>query len=149
MAIYMKFKGARSGEIKGSVSTSGAVDWIEIHSLEFGLGSPFDAITGQTTGRRIARPLKIVKPLDRSTPLLINACDVNDSAEVTFVYLKEGGDHKNFFTIALTKAMIRDINHLGVYSGSATETLTLSYVTSEITWVTGGIVASLDWSRTA
>jgi type VI secretion system Hcp family effector len=146
MAIYMKVTGSKSGWIKGAVGAKNFTDYIEVNSLEFGMGSPFDPHTGQSTGRRVLRPLKVVKPVDKSSPLLVTSCDTNEVATVNVVYTKEGAEHAAYLKLDLTNAMVRDFNHLASFDGMAVETLSFSFTKAEFTWVDGGIVASMDWT---
>jgi len=147
MAIYMKFTGSKQGWIKGAVTAAKYKDYIEVNSVEFGLGSPFDVHTGQSTGHRVVRPLQITKVLDKSSPLMVQSCDNNETGTVEIVYTEEGAEHKSLVTLSLTNAMVRDFNHVGSFNSSAAERVTLSFTKFEFTWSDGGIVASLDWTQ--
>ena len=146
MAIYAKIKGTKQGDLKGAVTASAYGGQIEVHTLEFGVGSPFDVSTGMPTGRRVARPVKITKPMDQSSPLLHTSAVNNESLKVTFSYTIEGQGHKAFATVELTNAMIRDFNVASSYTGSNVESISFTYTKIEFTWTEGGITSTDDWS---
>src|ERR1700676_2151415 len=111
MAIYMKVTGRKQGWIKGSVGAGKFPEYIEVNTLQIGMGSPYDIHTGQTTGKRVPRVMTVTKPVDKSSPLLVQACDTNEVITVKVVYTKEGADHKAYLTFDLTDGIVRDFNH--------------------------------------
>jgi type VI secretion system secreted protein Hcp len=147
MAIYAKIKGTKQGDLKGAVEAAAYTGQIEVHSLEFGVGSPYDVSTGMPTGRRVARPVKITKPMDQSSPLLHTSAVNNEALKVTFSYTIEGQGHKAFATVELTNAMIRDFNVASSYTGSNVESISFTYTKIEFTWTEGGITSTDDWSK--
>lgn len=144
MAIYAKIMGTKQGEIKGSVTARAFAGQVPITSCEFGIGAPFDLASGQPTGRRVLRPVQLVKPLDISSPLLIMSLTMNEPLTVDISYVVEGEGHQKYVTLKLSNAMIRDFDHLASADGSAIETISLSYTRYEFTWVDGGLVAMDD-----
>ena len=149
MAIYAKIKGAKQGDIKGGVATQAYIGQIQVNEIDFGLGGGFDVLSGQATGRRVARPVIFTKPLDKSSPLLFSSCSTNEALSVKFSYTIEGEGHKAYVTVELTNAMIREFAHVGSANGLGTEKLTLTYTKIEFTWVEGGISAEDDWIQRA
>jgi len=147
MAIYAKIKGRKQGDIKGGVTTQAFDGQIHLDSCEFGLAAPYDVATGQASGRRVPRPVHLVKQSDRTSPLLYMACVTNEVLDVEISYTEEGAEHKSLMTIVLTNAMIRDFNHLGGAKGSAVEKLSLTYTKFEFTDVQAKTMASDDWSQ--
>lgn len=145
MAIYAKIKGAKQGVLTGGVSAASFTGQIQVNSVDFGVGSPADVSTGLATGKRVARPLTITKPMDRSSPLLHQSCTTNESLTVDISYVVEGQGHKPFATVSLTNAMIRDFNQEASFTGSSVETISFTYTKIEFTWVDGGIVSVDDW----
>jgi len=147
MAVYMKFTGQKSGWIKGEATAKDVVDFITLNSLELGLGHPMDAQSGLTTGRQVVRPIVVTKAVDKSSPLLMNSCSVNESATtVHFTYTRTGinGTVNTFLTVVLKNALIADFNHLALADGSSVEKLTLSFTSLDFTWTDGGVMASID-----
>src|ERR1051325_1107485 len=110
MAIYAKIKGAKQGVLTGGVSAQSFSGQIQVDTVVFGVGSPADVSTGLPTGKRVARPVVITKPVDRSSPLLHQACTTNESLTIDISYVVEGAGHKPFMTLSLTNGMIRDFN---------------------------------------
>ncbi len=147
MAIYMKVIGKAQGDIKGGVTAQVFDGQIHLESCEFGLAAPFDVATGQASGRRVPRPVHLVKQSDRSSPLLYMACVTNEVLDVEISYTEEGAEHKALMTIVLTNAMLRDFNHLGGAKGSAVEKLSLTYTKFEFTDVVAKTMAQDDWSQ--
>jgi type VI secretion system secreted protein Hcp len=148
MAIYAKIKGNKQGDLKGAVTADAYKGQIEVHTVEWGVGSPRDVSTGLPTGRRVARPVQITKPMDQSSPLLHTAVVNNESLTVTISYTVEGQGHKSFATVALTNAMIQNFNISTTVTGSSVETISFTYSKIEFTWVDGGITSQDDWSST-
>lgn len=146
MAIYAKIKGATQGDLKGAVTAQSYSGQIEVHTAEFGVGSPRDVSTGLPTGKRIARPLQITKPMDKSSPLLHTSAVTNESLTVTISYTVEGQGHKAYATVALTNAMIRDFNLASTATGTNVETISFTYTKIEFTWTDGGITSQDDWT---
>jgi type VI secretion system secreted protein Hcp len=146
MAIFAKIKGTKQGDLKGAVTAKEFAGEIQVHSIEFGVGSPYDVSTGMPTGRRVARPVKITKPMDQSSPLLHTSAVNNESLTIKFSYVVEGQGHKAYATIALTNAMIRDFNVASSSDGSNLESVSFTYTKIEFTWTEGGITSMDDWS---
>lgn len=146
MAIYAQIKGQKQGALKGAVTAASFAGQIQVDTVNWGVGSPHDVSTGLATGKRIARPLQITKPMDQSSPLLHTSAVTNESLTVTLSYTVEGQGHKPYATVALTNAMIRDFNSHGSADGSTLETISFTYTKIEFTWVNGGIASQDDWT---
>jgi len=147
MAIYAKIKGAKQGVLKGGVTTAAFAGQIQVDTVVFGVGSPYDVSTGQTAGKRVARPVQITKPMDQSSPLLHQSCVNNESLTVDISWVVEGEGHKPWVTLSLTNAMMRDFNSEGSSDGSSVERISFTYTKIEFTWTEGGIASSDDWTR--
>ena len=146
MAIYAEVTGKSQGKLTGAVTAQGFPSQIEVHSVEFGVGSPMDVHTGLATGKRVARPLIITKPMDKSSPLLHTACVTNKSVSVVISYTVEGQGHAAYATVTLTNGMVQDYNQSGHADGTAIERITFTYQKIEFTWVSGGITSVDDWA---
>jgi type VI secretion system secreted protein Hcp len=146
MAIYAQIKGSKQGALKGAVAAASYAGQIQVNSVVFGVGSPHDVSTGLATGKRVARPLVITKPMDQSSPLLHTSAVTNETLTVTISYVIEGQGHKPYATVALTNAMIRDFNLQSSADGSNTETISFTYTKIEFTWSAGGITSVDDWT---
>ena len=147
MAIYAKIKGAVQGTITGGVGAQAYSGQIQVESVVFGVGSPHDVATGLPSGKRVARPIKITKPFDRSSPLLHRSTVTNESLTVDISYVVEGQGHKAYATLNLTNAMIQDFQNEVSHTGAAVETISFTYTKVEFTWTEGGITSTDDWSQ--
>jgi type VI secretion system Hcp family effector len=145
MAIYAKVTGKKQGVMTGGVGAKEYAGQIEVDSIDWGVGSPHDVHTGLATGKRVARPVIITKPLDRSSPLLHTACVTNESVSVLISYTIEGQGHGAYATVTLTNGMVQDFNHQGHSDGTALERISFTYSKIEFTWITGGITSVDDW----
>ncbi|MBL7713070.1 MAG: type VI secretion system tube protein Hcp [Chitinophagaceae bacterium] len=76
---YLKIKGQKQGDFKGSVIQKGREGWIEVNAFDHEILSPRDAATGQATGRRQHKPLVITKELDQSSTMLLTALISNET----------------------------------------------------------------------
>src|SRR4051812_42795025 len=91
-AIYMQIEG-----IAGEVTTSGYAGWIELYSLQWGVGRGITAPTGGASDREAAAPsfseIVITKRTDKTTPLLFGEVVVGEGKKVTihFVSTTSGG----------------------------------------------------------
>ena len=69
MAIYMKF-----GDIKGSVTTDGFKDWIELGSFQWGVGRSVNSTSGSSDTREGSEPsvseIVVTKRMDKASPKL-------------------------------------------------------------------------------
>jgi type VI secretion system secreted protein Hcp len=149
MPIYVKATGAKQGVFTGPVTQKGSEGQIEATECDFGLGTPYDHVTGQASGKRQPRPVVLSKGTDKSSPLFYNACTNNEVlTSVAIKYMTAADDHKPTMTITLTNAMVREYAHQAGSNGVGHEKLTLTYMKIEFTWVDGGIVAIDDWSAT-
>jgi type VI secretion system secreted protein Hcp len=149
MAIYAKIKGKKQGAVTGAVAAASFSGQIQINTVEFGVGSPHDVVTGLAAGKRVARPVKITKPFDRSSPLLHQSCTTNESLTVDISYVVEGQGHKPYATLSLTNAMINEFKNEVSFTGDAVETISFTYTKIEFTWCEGGITSSDDWTTPA
>lgn len=73
MAIYMKY-----GDIRGPVTTKGFTDWIELNSLQWGVGRGIGSPIGGAENREASAPsiseITVTKAMDiASVPLLMEA----------------------------------------------------------------------------
>ena len=158
---YLRLKGAKQGDIKGSVTQKGREGRIAVIAVSHEIVSPRDAASGLPTGKRQHKPLVITKELDKASPLLRAALVSNESlTSVTLDFFSAkapgpaagAGLEVNDFTISLTNASIAsiemvmpnnknpDLAKLATY-----EEIAFTYQKITWTWNDGGITASDDW----
>ena len=110
---YLKLKGQKQGELKGSVTQKGREGKIMIIAVSHEITSPRDAASGLPTGKRMHKPFVVTKELDKSTPLLFNALVNNENVpewELQFWQPSQTGAEKQHYTVKLVNANIASIN---------------------------------------
>lgn len=158
---YLRLKGAKQGDIRGSVVQKGREGRIAVIAVSHEIQSPRDSASGQATGKRIHKPLVITKELDKATPLLHQALATNEQlASFTLDFFSArslgpgggAGAEVNDYTIALEDAAIASIrtvmpnNRDPELTKRATyEEIAFTYRKITWTWVDGGITATDDW----
>src|SRR4051812_48469125 len=76
---YLKLKGQKTGEIKGSVTQKGREGKIMVIAVSHEIISPRDPASGLPTGKRMHKPFVITKELDKSSPLLLGVLTTNEN----------------------------------------------------------------------
>jgi type VI secretion system secreted protein Hcp len=157
---YLKLKGQKQGDIKGSVTQKGREGKIMVIAVSHEIMSPRDVGSGQAIGKRQHKPFIITKEIDKSTPLLYNALVSSEnitSWELQFFTPKKtgtagAGTETNHYTVKLTNASIVDIKSIMLNNKNPElvhyaeyEEIAFTYQKIEWTWVDGGIVAADDW----
>lgn len=157
---YLKLKGQKSGQIKGSVIQKGRENTIEVNAYAHEIVSPRDPASGLATGKRMHKPFVITKELDKSSPVLYQAMVTNEN--ISEFELKcfapnkaaatGAGAETNHFTVKLTNAHISSIrsvmrnnNDVELAKFPVEEEISFTYQKIEWTWVDGGITAQDDW----
>jgi type VI secretion system secreted protein Hcp len=152
---FLQLKGAKQGDIKGSVTQKGREGKIMVIAFVHEVQSPRDPASGQATGKRTHKPFMITKEIDQSSPLLYTALTNNEnitSWELQCFATKGTGVEVNHYTVRLTNAKVVDIRSI-MLNNKVTENLKMPlmeevgfvYEKIEWTWVAGGITATDDW----
>lgn len=157
---YLKLKGQKQGEIKGSVTQKGREGKIMVIAVSHSVVSPRDHASGLPTGKRMHKPFVITKELDKSSPLLWNLLVNNENIpewELQFwtpqLSASGGvGAEKQHYTVKLINANIASIDfrmannkHPDLMKFAEYEEVAFTYQRIEWTWVDGGIMAMDDW----
>ncbi|MFA6149604.1 MAG: type VI secretion system tube protein TssD [bacterium] len=157
---YLRLKGQKQGDIKGSVTQKGRENSIMVIAYSHEIVSPRDAASGLPTGKRMHKPLVITKELDKSTPLLYSALVNNENIpewKLEFwtpqLAAKTGsGSERQHYTIKLTNASIAAIGQRMLNNKNPEltryveyEEISFTYQKIEWTWIDGGITAEDDW----
>ena len=110
---------------------------IECFSFEYGVQSASEAFSGAASGNRNYEPIRVVKRIDKSTPLLWKALCNNEVVEGAFKFYRPNpagdGTTEHFYTVELTEARVAGIDFdspNAMMEGSnepATETVTFVY----------------------
>ena len=158
---YLKIKGQKQGEIKGSVTQKGREGKIMVIAVNHEILSPRDAASGLPTGKRMHKPFVITKELDKSSPLLYNALVNNENItewELQFWTpqmtgaIGGTGTERQHYTVKLTNANIASIDFRMLNNKNPDlvryteyEEIAFTYQKMTWTWVDGGIMAQDDW----
>ena len=157
---YLKLKGQKTGEIKGSVTQKGRENKIMVIAVSHEIVSPRDAASGLPTGKRMHKPFVITKELDKATPILYNVLVTNENVsewELQFwtpqLRATTGtGNEVQHYTVKLTNANIASISfrmannkHPDLMKFAEYEEIAFTYQKIEWTWNDGGITAGDDW----
>ncbi len=145
---YLKLKGQKQGDIKGSVVQKGREGRIGLIAVSHEIISPRDAASGLPTGKRSHKPFVITKEVDKSTPLLANALVHNENltvAEFSFFQPTGKGMEALAYTVKLTNANISSIQFRTDADGRLLQDVAFTYQKIEWTWHDGGITAADDW----
>ncbi len=157
---YLKLKGQKQGEIKGSVTQKGREGSIMVIAVSHEIVSPRDAASGLPTGKRQHKPFVITKELDKASPLLYNILVNNENISEWQLQFwtpqlsaaTGAGQEKQHFTIKLTNANIAGIDfrmannkHPELMKFAEYEEIAFTYQKIEWTWNDGGITAMDDW----
>ena len=142
---YLKLKGQKAGDIKGSVTQKGREGGIKVISVQHEIVSPRDPASGLPTGKRQHKPFVVTVEIDRSTPQLMNAIAKNETFSSFALDVAGPGGGASLYKISLKNASIASFEFVTV-NDTAVLKLTFTYQRIEWTWVADAeITASDDW----
>jgi len=154
---YAKFK-INGTDIPGEVvSADGSRDQsVEILEVHHEVILPTE-VSGRGAGKRLHKPLRLIKKIDKTTPSLIQALSHNSDVEVELRWYKPGedGTMQNFFTHTVKQARVVGVKTYLPYVGDPakerfTEMEEVSFAYQEITWsheTTGGEYTDEGWDK--
>ena len=126
---YMTLHGLSTGFIEGDVNDAGREGWIEVLSYHHQIYQPPD-------GHRIHSPLRIIKPVDKASPLLMMILINHETiANLTLEFWRtnqDSGHPEHWYTIYLENVNIESIESFGTTETRATECIAFIY--QKITW---------------
>jgi type VI secretion system secreted protein Hcp len=157
---YLKLKGQKHGEVKGSVTQKGREGKIMVIAASHEVLSPRDSVSGNATGKVQHEPFIITKEVDKATPVLYEMLVTNENiTEWELQFWKPGsgsgsGVEKQYYTVKLTNAKITDISfHMlntknpELMRYAEYEEIAFVYQKITWTWVDGGITSEDDWGN--
>jgi type VI secretion system Hcp family effector len=119
MNCYLTIVGARQGKFKGESAVPGHEDAIEGISLDYTVGLPIDAATGQPTGKVEHRPFRFIKASGPATPQILAAFVGKEQIKtVTIQFVKTTSDTIAIESIVITNGLIVEFRH---HLGTSTE----------------------------
>lgn len=125
-------------EITGDATTEGFVDCIDVLSFGESVVVPLDTSTGAGTsgGRPIAKPFRLVKPLDSSSTVWRNKLLTGTGvAAVTIIFTTTSthtGQLDPYLEIKLINALVTEISMTADQNGVPTEVISLQAL--EVDW---------------
>jgi type VI secretion system secreted protein Hcp len=138
----------------GPITGDGPDGSVVVLGFEHEIISPRDPATGQATGRRQHKPVRIVKSIDKSSPLLYRAIATNEilpTVEFRFRRSTEKGA-EIYYKVTLTNASIAAIrqwkpNTRDLSADRAGDLEEVSFTYQTITWrfEEGGVEESDTW----
>lgn len=106
--MYLKLK---SPDVTGEAADSDHKGEIEVVSWSWGIQGSTDVATGRAAAKAKLTELRVVKRIDRSSPVLMQLAHQNKVVELaTLTLRKAGGEQLAFFKIELKKARVTSVN---------------------------------------
>jgi type VI secretion system secreted protein Hcp len=157
---YLRLKGQKQGEIKGSVTQKGREGSIMVIAVSHEIVSPRDPASGLPTGKRMHKPFVITKELDKSSPLLYSVLTQTENVpewklEFWTPQLSAAGGvgaEKQHYTVELMNANVASISMRMLNNKNPEltryaeyEEIAFTYQKITWTWKDGGITSQDDW----
>jgi len=135
-------------------------DSIECLSFEDSVRTAREASSGMASGERTYEPLRVVKRIDKSSPLLAKALCDNEVIEATFKFFRPNpagdGTTEQFFTVEIQEGRIASVvrvspDTIDPASANAPPTEEVTFVFGYISWtyVPDGVEHVDHWSQRA
>lgn len=154
---------ANGTDIKGEPTQKGmgrSPDAIECVQWEFGVTTNREKGTGTATGRRTHQPIRIVKRIDKATPLIAKALVENEKIDAEFRFFRPDptgdGTTEQFYTVVISGGRVNHIKQFVPDALNPTSTHSppceeLSFTYDEISWTfeDGGVSHTDSWSGEA
>jgi type VI secretion system secreted protein Hcp len=154
--LYLKSNGT---DIKGESTQEslGRKDSIECVAYEQEVKTARELGTGMVTGRRQYAPLKIVKRIDKASPLLMKALTNNEKIDGTLKFFrpnpKGDGTTEQFFTVEIKEGHVASVKDFVPSTleekdrhNPPLEEVTFVFKTIKWTFTNGGITHQDSWS---
>ena len=126
-----------------TIESMDRADTIECLSFEDSVRTAREASTGIASGERTYEPLRVVKRIDKSSPLLAKALCQNEVIEATFRFYRPApsgdGTTEHYFTIEIQEGRIGSITRISPdvidpASANAPPTEEVTFVFGYIRW---------------
>jgi type VI secretion system secreted protein Hcp len=159
---YLRLKGQKQGDIKGSVTQKGREGRMLVIGAEHEVLSPRDMSSGLATGKCLHKPFVITKELDKSSPLLYQMLVANEPiAEWELQFWAPStatagttGAEVQRYTVKLVNASLADIRFHMLNNKNPEfqryaeyEEVSFTYQTIQWIWTDSGIMTQADWAQ--
>ncbi|NEZ04267.1 type VI secretion system tube protein Hcp [Wenzhouxiangella sp. XN201] len=145
------------GETQGEFKTDSAIPphegKIVIKAFGSSVSADYDPATGLPGTDQQHRPIRLLKDVDKASPLLLTAFKNSEkllSVTLQFFRPTQAGGEENHVTIVLENAYI-----VGILPGHSSqaedvntpfrETISLTYESMTVIWESGGITGQINW----
>ncbi len=153
--VFMRLVGP-DGAMEGEVVSKGREGWHRVQGFSHEIISPRDAASGLPTGKRQHTPFRVIKLINKSSPLLLSALGKNQqlpTVEVSIWTPTNIGTEERVVTYKLVNAGIASIrpwmpnkNDPQTTNYPPAEELSLTYQSIEVTSHNGNVIATDTWN---
>jgi type VI secretion system secreted protein Hcp len=159
--IFLMATGQKQGKLVGEIQEDKHKGSIQVIEWSWGAESPRDHATGLATGRRFYSHLKVLKRIDSTTPLFLQALSTNETLTQLLLTLRRpgGATAVEYLKIAMTNAGVAKHEWLPPANGQSWEHEWVSFTFQKYDMTYTGakvdgskrasITTSDDWSFTA
>ncbi len=162
---HISINATKQGQFKGEgIQTARKDKWMPVLSFDMEVVSPRDVATGQASGKRQWRPVKVVKEWGAASPQALLACSTNEvlkSVTVEFTKTNANGQEYVYQTLKLTNGTISNIRrftgagnsesssrHTSANDTMELEEWSMTFQTIEVDDTDGKTSFSDDWAAT-
>ena len=150
LIAYLTLRGQKQGDIKGGATEKGREGSIPLISVAYDVETPLDPASGLPTGKRVHKPIRVVKVIDQATPKLLQALVTNEvltSVRIEF-WRPVPEAVSPYFIIVLTNALLAGIALAPSGEDVSNEYEQVQFTYQKITWSypETGDTAEDDWS---
>ncbi|MCK8784363.1 Hcp family type VI secretion system effector [Roseomonas sp. NAR14] len=147
-------KGAFTADSVGNIYQEGHEDTLFCQSVSYEVALPRDPQSGQVTGQRVHQPAKILKYVDKASPMLMQALASGEllQIEADFYRTATSGKQEKYYTVKFTDAILvhykqHTPNPLDPANAAFRdmEELAFTYRMIDVTHVVAGTSGSDDW----
>jgi type VI secretion system secreted protein Hcp len=152
LSAFATMTGETQGAILGDSTQAGHEGQIEVFSFGYNINRTYDPATG-VPGAKQHRPIRILKNIDRSSPILFKVMVSNEKlTQVTIRFYEPGpgGIEVQYYTVELTNAKIVSIMPSSSSVGDSLplpgrEVISLVFEQITVTSETGGTQGQDSW----
>lgn len=150
--IYLNISGNKQGQISSGCGTEKSIGnkWQKGHENEVFVYEASNIVTSEDNIS--LHPFTIRKPIDKATPLLLQALNEKETLECCFNFFRvsPNGGNEHYFKVMLEKARVVEINYL--YPSSLThndlqpqESISFKFATMTFEHITANTSAWVSW----
>ncbi len=150
---YLTLRGQKQGDIKGGATKKGREGSIPLISVAYEVERPLDPASVLPTGKRVHKPITVVKVIDQASPKLLQALVTNEvltSARIEF-WRPVPEVVSPYFIIVLTNALLAGIALAPSGEDVSNEYEQVQFTFQKISWTypETGDSAEDDWSASS